>query len=153
MKYPKLGAFLGLAMINIQSGFFGQKAHARFDEEQLQKLEDHMAQESGENLQAQLNTLQQKYDALEISNTTLQTEKDGLQNAVTAALELNGLTAEVTAETTSSQAVELLGTTCKKYGSNENRHSFPANNGQTPPENGLIGGVVDMKDAHNQIEE
>ncbi|WP_265427866.1 hypothetical protein [Chryseobacterium sp. YIM B08800] len=134
MKYPKLSAFFGLAVLNIQSGFFGQKAHARLDEEQLQKLEDHMAQESGENLQTQLTALQEKYDALVTSNTNLQTEKEGLQNAVTAAIELNGLTTEVTADTTPSQAVELLGTKCKEYGASNNRHSFTKNDGKEKEE-------------------
>jgi len=152
MKYPKLTAFFGLAMINIQSGLFGQKAHARFDEEQLQKLEEHMAQESGENLQTQLNELQKKYDALNDTHTELQTANTRIQNALTAALELNGLTADVTSETTASQAVELLGTKCKEYGSSQNRHPFAKNDGKTPPENGLINNVVDMKDAHNQID-
>ena len=130
MKYPKLTAFLGVAAISIQNGFFGAKSHARLDEEQLQKLEDHMAQESNVDLQAQLNSLQEKYNSLSTNHTALQNSHTGLQNAVTAALELNGLFSEVTNETTPLQAVELLGTKCKEYGDSDNRHSFPNNDGK-----------------------
>lgn len=129
-KFPKLAAFMGIAVINIHTGLFGQKSHARLDEEQLQKLEDHMATEGGdEQMQVKLDELQKKYDALNSSHTTLQSNNTVLQTAVTAALELNGLTAEVTAETTPAQAVELLGTKCKEYGSSQNRHAFPNNDG------------------------
>jgi len=148
MKYPKLTALLGLATLAFHSSVWA-KNHVRLTEEECQKLEDHLeAQpenntEELTNLQTKFDTLQEKYNALEGSNSTLST-------AITTALELNGLTAE-TENATPEEAVALLGTKCKEYGSSENRHAFPKNDGKEKPENGLINNVVDMNDAHNKI--
>ncbi|UKB81248.1 hypothetical protein [Chryseobacterium sp. MEBOG07] len=124
MKYPKLTALLGLQTITIQSGLFGANAHTRLDEEQLQKLEDQLSIHGGD---AELQT---KFDALQKSFNTLKGEKDGLQSAVTQALELNSLTADLQENATSVQAIELLGTKCKEYGASNNRHNFPKNDGK-----------------------
>lgn len=123
MKYPKLAAALGLQTITISSGLFGANAHARLDEEQLQKLEDQLSASGG-------NTeLQTKFDELQTSFNTLKGEKEGLQSAVTQALELNSLTSDLQENATGVQGVELLGKKCKEYGSSINRHSFPNNDG------------------------
>lgn len=128
MKYPKLVAALGLPTINIQSGLFGANAHARLDEEQLQKLEDQLSAVAGDEV------LQGKFDELQQSFNALQTDKDGLQNAVSAALELNGLTKDLQADATGIQGVELLGKRCKEYGASKNRHSFAQSDGEEPEE-------------------
>ncbi|WP_300685506.1 hypothetical protein [Chryseobacterium sp.] len=123
MKYPKLAAVLGLQTITIQSGLFGANAHTRLDEEQLQKLEDQLSSSGGDDLQT-------NFDALQISFNTLKGEKEGLQSAVTQALELNGLTDQLKENATSINAVELLGAKCKEYGGATNRHNFVKNTGE-----------------------
>lgn len=124
MKYPKLAGIIGLQELTIHSGLFGANAHCRLDEKQLQKLEDHLsAGGATENLQT-------KFDSLQTSFNTLQAEKDGLQNAVTQALELNNLTSELQENATGLQGVELLGKKCKEFGASNNRHSFPPNDGK-----------------------
>lgn len=123
MKYPKLVAALGLQTLNIQSGLFGANAHARLDEEQLQKLEDQLSSVGGD------VELQTKFDELQNSFNTLQSDKDGLQSAVSDALETNGLTKELQKGATGVQAIELLGSKCKEYAGSKNRHSFPLNDG------------------------
>ena len=127
MKYPKLTAFLGIMAVNIHSGLFGAKAHARLDEESLQKLEDHLSEKGGEDIQQKLDNLQEKYNTLETANSSM-------KNAVTQALELNGLSAELSENATEADAVVLLGNKCKEYGAADNRHSFPKNDGQEKEE-------------------
>lgn len=152
MKYPKLTAFLGLATLNLHSGLFGTKNHYRLDEEQVQKLEDQLAAQGSEDVQKQLDDLQKNYDTLQSNYNTLETANTGLQNAVTQALELNELTDQLTDKQSVSEGVVLLGTKCKEYGTSNNRHSFQKNDGQEKNEDGLVNGVVNMNDAHNQID-
>ena len=128
MKFPKLTALLGLQSINIHSGW-GVKTHGRFSVEELETLENHLAQDNAtnENLQEKFNTLQQEYNKLNASHAEV-------KNAIAQALELNNLSEEMTEQSTEIDAVLLLGEKCKAYGSANTRHSFPINNGQETTE-------------------
>ena len=57
--------------------------------------------------------LQTKFDELQTSFNTLKGEKEGLQSAVTQALELNSLTSDLQENATGVQGVELLGKNVK----------------------------------------
>lgn len=123
----KLTALLGLTAITMHnSNIFGTgKNYAKLDEDQLQKIEDALAAEGGpdativENLQNEL--------------TTAQTAASGMEEAVTAALELNGL--QITEGQSAVEAIALLAQTCKEYGASKERgHSKPENNGKEKEE-------------------
>lgn len=150
MKYPKFTTLLGLSTLSFHSSMMG-KNHVRLTDEQCQQVEDHLSAEPENNqqqltdLQGQLTALQGKYDTLLESNTAM-------TNALDTALNLNDLKGQVGETATNEEAIALLGSKCKEYGSSDNRHSFPKNNGETPAENGLINGVVNMNDLHNQVD-
>ena len=149
MKYPKLTAFFGLATLSFHSSLMG-KNHVRLSEEECQKLEEHLsAEKPDENFQ--LSELQTKFDTLQNSYNTLSANNTAMATALDSAIVLNDLKGELGATATHDEAITLLGTKCKEYGSSENRHAIPKNDGITPPESGLINGVVDMNDAHNKI--
>ena len=149
MKYPKFTALLGLSTLSFHSTFGIGKNHIRLTEEEAQKIEDHLAAEKPEE-GSQLSDLQTQFDTLQNSYNTLNASNTAITTALDSALTLNDLKGELGATATTDEAIALLGTKCKEYGSSGNRHSFPNNDGQTPPENGLINGVVDMNDPHNQ---
>lgn len=150
MKYPKFTALLGLSTLSFHSSFMG-KNHVRLSEEDCQKLEDHLnAEKPDENLQ--LTELQTKFDALQNSYNTITEQNTAITTALESALTLNDLKGELGANATTDEAIALLGTKCSEYGKSDNRHTFSQHNGITAPESGLINGVVDMNDAHNQIE-
>ncbi|MGD1319541.1 hypothetical protein [Chryseobacterium sp. 2R14A] len=150
MKYPKFTALLGLSTLSFHSTFGIGKNHIRLTEEEAQKIEDHLAAEKPDE-STQLSELQTKFDSLQNNYNTLNESNTAITTALDSALTLNDLKGELGATATTDEAIALLGTKCKEYGASNNRHSFPNNNGQTPPENGLIDGVVDMNDPHNQI--
>jgi len=149
MKYPKLTSFFGIATLSFHSSMMG-KNHVRLTEEQCQQLEDHFAEEKPAENPEELTQLQSKFDALQENYNALETSNKGLSTAIETALNLNGLKTELGETATSEEAIALLGEKCKEYGNSNNRHSLPPNNGITPPDNGLINGVVDMNDPHNQ---
>lgn len=152
MKYPKFTALLGLSTLSFHSNFGFGKNHVRLTEEECQKLEDHLSADPPAENQQQLTELQAKFDTLQNNYNQLNATNTAVNTALETALSLNDLKGEVGATATTDEAIALLGTKCKEYGSSQNRHSFPANNGETPAENGLINGVVNMNDAHNQID-
>lgn len=121
MKFQKLVALLGLGTIVLDTNFFGnKKPFAKFDEEQLQKIEDALEEKD-------TSALEQKITEHETTISGLNTEKSGIENAVNQALQLNGL--ELPEGTTMADAVALLGTTCKTYGDSKSTHTIVQNDG------------------------
>lgn len=137
MKYPLLSNLLALATIDLQSNFFGnKKPSARFDEDQLQAIEDALA----------------KSDTAKIQNrvTELEEEQNTNQQALNDAFNLAGLKAEEMGSF--AEAIAALGARCDELGKSTNRHSFAAHDGKEKKEgDGLIDGYVDPNAAHNQM--
>lgn len=152
MKYPKFTALLGLSTLSFHSNFGFGKNHVRLTEEECQKLEDHLSAEPVADNQQPLLDLQAKFDTLQNSYNELNASNTAVNTALETALNLNDLKGELGATATNDEAIALLGTKCSEYGKSDNRHTFSQHNGITAPESGLINGVVDMNDAHNQIE-
>lgn len=150
MKYPKITALLGLSTLSFHSTFGIGKNHVRLTEEECQKLEDHFSADPSGNV-LEMSELQSKFDVLQNNYNTLNATNIAMGDALDAAINLNDLKGELGATATPEEAITLLGAKCKEYGTSENRHSFPNNNGITAPENGLINNIVDMNDAHNKI--
>ena len=143
----KLTALLGLTAITMHnSNIFGTgKNFAKLDEDQLQKIEDALETPAAETPDVEnLKT--------ELANAAA--AEAGMQEAVTAALELNGLTIEK--GQSAAEAIALLGATCKQYGESKERgHTTPENNGKEKPEpesEKLIEGFFDPNAPHNQID-
>lgn len=145
MKFPKLTALLGQAQIELHTSFFGNnKPFAKLDEEQLQSLENALEKND-------TSALTEKITEHEATIKTLQENKTETQNALDQALQLNEIS--VAEGSSSADAIVALGEQCKKYGSSENRHVAPKNDGEEKPENkeGLVDGYFDPKAPHNQI--
>lgn len=143
----KLTALLGITAITMHnSNIFGTgKNFAKLDEDQLQQIDDALDNPSTadasvvENLQSELSTAQ--------------LAESGMQEAVTAALELNGL--QLAEGQNAVEAIALLGAKCKQYGTSKDRgHQKPDNDGAEKPDdtNALVDGFYDPKAEHNQID-
>lgn len=143
MKFVNILLLLGLAEITLKAGFFGKKPSASFDEDQLKLIDEALAKNS-------TTDLEQRIAELEESNTSLQTSYDGLANVLEQALELNGMEPAKTPE----ESIEALGLKCKEYGTSKARHTLVGNDGQDsdPSDGGLIDGIFDPNDKHNQID-
>lgn len=136
MKFPKLTALLGLATLSFHaSNIFGQKSHVRFSEEEVQSIEDALAENPNEQLQEQLDTANQ-----------LNTET---AEAVKTAMETANL--EHQHQESLLDNIKFLGEKCKEYGESKDRHTFAKNNGEEEPTDELIDGYLDPKDEHNQF--
>lgn len=144
MKYPKLTALLGLTNISLHSGTFGLNSpFAKINEEDLEKIDNALAQENSERIR---NLIKDLAEAKEESKE-LQNKVESIETAVAGAMELAGLEAQETAEAN----ISLLGEKCKEYGNSNNRHSFPENSGNEELADGLVEGYLDTNDAHNQL--
>lgn len=146
-NYINLAMILGLSEITLQSGLFGNKNFAKFDEENLDALEKALANKDAEDLQAQIKQLEQEKASLEaqVSELSAQGEQlDQIQNAIEQALEVN----EIEASESFAESIEALGAKCKEYGASKNRHTFSNSDGKDgdPSGDGLIGGIVDPRD-------
>lgn len=144
MKYKLLTAILAVAQIELHSNFFGnKKPTAKFDEDQLQSIEDALAKTDTSALETTISTH-------EATIATMQTDKTNVENALSEAFSINGL--DMPEGASFAEAIATLGTKCKEMGSSNNTHSLPKNDGKEKPEgNGLIDGYFDPNDAHNQI--
>ncbi len=139
-KYKLLCAVLGIASVEMKAGFFGGKPFASFNEEQLQAIENALAEKTGVTAE-QLQQLQTNLQEQQQTNQAVET-------AVSAAMELNGLDAAGTVV----EQVELLGTTCKQYGEKTTTHTLLNNNGEeTASDDDLIDGYLDPNAEHNKI--
>lgn len=112
MKYPLLSALLAVSTIDLHSNLFGNKKPvAKLNEEQLQLIED--------GLEAKQNSDPGLED--------LQSEVTSAQDALSEALTINNITMPDGASL--SEAIALLGTTCKTYGEKGQSHTSPPNDG------------------------
>jgi hypothetical protein len=145
MKFPKLKGLTGQEAIDLHTNFFGnKKPFAKFDKDQLEKIE--AALETND-----VSGLTQKIADLDANIINLNAVQAETQNAIDQALQLNGIT--IPEGATTAEAIIALGAKCKEYGSSENRHVTPKNNGEEKPENNqsLIDGYFDPKAPHNQV--
>ncbi|MDR2205772.1 MAG: hypothetical protein LBE36_06430 [Flavobacteriaceae bacterium] len=121
MKFQKLAALLVLGSIELHSNFFGtKKPFAKFDEDQLQKIEDDLVEKD-------TSALDEKISEQEETIKGLNTEKSEIENAVNQALELNGIKIPEGASIT--DAVALIGQTCKTYGDSKETHTVVKTDG------------------------
>ena len=121
MKYKLLSAVLALASIELHSNFFGnKKPTAKFDEDQLQSIEDALEKNDTSALQATITTHEETI-------ATMQTEKTNVENALSEAFSMNGL--ELPEGTSVAEAIATLGTKCKEYGDSTDTHSIVRTNG------------------------
>lgn len=138
-KYALLATVLGLAEIQTKTHLFGQKATASFTEEQLETIEKALAEKDTSEFEKKIAQQWQQLD-------TYEQDAKQMSDAISKALELNGLTAKET----ETESIQLLGETCKAFGDKGNGHTPTPNNGKEP-ENGLIGGYIDPNDEHNKF--
>ena len=141
----KVLAVLGLTAFTFQNNFWGKKedAHVKLSQEQLEKI-DAALENAGTGDSAQtIADLQEKVSGLEQSETAV-------KEALTAAMELNGIAA--TENQTPVEAISALGAKCKEYGESKHTHSLPKTDGKDKADsNGLIEGYIDPNAEHNQL--
>lgn len=144
MKFPKIIALLGLTDVVMHSSLLSNKApHARFTEEELEKLENALSESATERLaelENQLTEANARATAYEKLNSDIAT-------AVVQAMETAGLPTQEGIE----ENLLLLATKCKEYGDAQNRHTFPENNGTDEPTNEYLHGYIDPNDEHNKF--
>ncbi len=144
MEFELLATVLGLSKISLKSGILGGKSFASFDETQLEAIEKALGGTQDAKLTAEIEKLKQKESE--------QAEKmKALKGAVNSALELNGLESEEGASLESS--INLLGETCKEYGSKQVVHTITGKPSQEVQTNddGLVEGYIDPNAEHNQM--
>lgn len=137
MKYAKLLAVLALNEIALKTPLMGGVAKVSLTEEQLEKIEQALAEKDTSALEKELATLKEEKNQWNEELSTLKT-------ATEKALADNKLEACETL----AQNITLLGEKCKAYGEKNNLHTPVPNDGK---EKSLYDGVVNMNDAHNQI--
>ena len=140
MKYAKLAAVLAVTEIVAKKPVLGGEAKASFTEEQLEKIENALAEKDTSALEQELATLKEE-------KSQYQEEVNGFRASVTQALTDNKLEASEDLNVD----IALLGKTCKEYGDARPNPTLPTNNGKEPKENELYDGVVNMNDDHNQL--
>lgn len=127
MKYKLLSAVLALASIELHSNFFGnKKPTAKFDEDQLQSIEDALAKNDTSALQNQITEH-------ESTISGMQTEKTNTENAISDAFSMNKL--ELPEGASMAEAIAILGTKCQEYGSSNHTHSLTHTDGIDKDEN------------------
>lgn len=155
MKYQKLTALLGLSEILLNAGIFGQKKpFAKLEEDELQKIEDALANVTEAETQQALNDAKEEITALKTKVTELegiilteQQQNADMANAVEQALQHAGLEAQGNFVSN----IAHLGEKCKEYGESKERHTFAENNGKDEVVDGYINGFIDPNDEHNQL--
>ncbi|MFJ1424863.1 hypothetical protein ACILFS_00930 [Capnocytophaga canimorsus] len=142
MKYAKLAAVLAVTEIVAKKPVLGGEAKASFTEEQLEKIENALAEKDTSALEQELATLKEE-------KSQYQEEVNGFRASVTQALTDN----ELEASEDLNADITLLGKTCKEYGDARPKPTLPTNNGKEPKEdeNGLIGGYINPQDEHNKL--
>ncbi len=142
MKYPLLVALLGLTQISFKAGIFGGEPSASFTKEQIEAIEQALRQNDNSILTQEIEKL--KRDIAEQQN-----KAEVLENAVSEALQLNGLEVSETVE----ESIRLLGTTCKKYGEKKAVHTLAAQDGKEAnlEDDALIDGYLNPNDEHNKL--
>lgn len=143
----KLLAVLGIQAFVFHNNFWGTgEAHVKLDNKQLQMIEDALEKKAGEN-KADENT--ETLADLQAQITGFQANETAVQEALTAAMALNGITA--TKGQSVAEAISALGTKCKEYGDSTETHSILQTDGLDKESgDGLQQGFFDPKAPHNQ---
>lgn len=134
MKYKLIKSALGVLDLSLQAGLFGGKPYVKFDEEQLDKIEKSLFDNSATELQE-----------LKATQEQILKKQEALENAIGMALKINNI--EPSGD--SVKNIENLGMKCKEYGESQNRHPFIPTDGKDRDlsnEDAFIGGVVDPND-------
>lgn len=144
----KLLGVLGLQAFVFHNNFWGTgEAHVKLDNKQLQLIEDALEKQGGENT---ANEDAQTLADLQAQVSGFQAKETAIQEALSAAMSLNGI--EATEGQSVAQAIANLGTKCKEYGDSNETHSIIQTDGKEKPSaDGLQNGFYDPKAAHNQI--
>lgn len=141
MKFIKLCALLALTQIELHSNFFGnKKPTAKFDEDQLQAIEDALEKND-------TSALDDKIKEHENTISSMQNDKNDIENAISEAFSMNGLT--LTEGMSVAEAIASLGTKCKEYGNSTNTHSIPPTDGVDVSDDD--DDDESAKYAHNQV--
>jgi hypothetical protein len=143
--FQKLLAVLAISAFEFHSNFFGnKKPFAKLDEEQLQKIEDALAEKDTSALE---KTIAEQANTI----TGLTTSATEIESAVNQALQLNGID-ELGEDTTIGEAIAALGAKCKEYGDATSTHTIVDTDGkEKPDENGLVDNWYDPNAEHNQM--
>lgn len=141
MKYEKLLAVLCLDAIAFKKPLFGGQEKASFSEEELQKIEDALAEKDTSALEKEIESLKEE------KSQYLQ-EVEAFKNTVNQALTDNNLS--VSEDVTAN--ISLLSKTCKEYGLKRPTPTLIPNNGQeNSDKQKLIGGYLNPEDEHNKF--
>lgn len=149
-KFALISALLGF-QLTTKKPLLGGEPVATLKEEDFGKIENEMERLQNQDFQGQLDQAELDRQDLEKQLNQANADKDALQTAVTTALEQNG----IESKGNDYDDILALGDKCKEYGASQNRHTFPSNDGkQADPSNedGLIDGVFNPNDRHNQID-
>lgn len=150
-KFTTLTTLLALGEIELNAGFFGnKKPFAKFDEDQLQVIEDALQKTDNTDLEKKVTDLEAEKIALEKSIFDQKAYQLKIENALEQALQINGLEPASNID----GSIALLGEKCKEYGDADVSHTLLLNDGhENPdPENSLQDGYYDPKAPHNQLD-
>lgn len=117
----KLLAILSIQAFAFHNNFFGGgKPFAKLDADQLQLIEDALEKTGTSEDASTIEGLQNQVTAFEANETAV-------EEALTAALELNGMQ-KVEGQSV-TEAIAALGAKCKEYGDSKATHSIPTTTG------------------------
>ncbi|WP_313091898.1 hypothetical protein [Chryseobacterium flavum] len=144
----KLLAVLGLQAFTFHNNFWGNgEAHVKLDNKQLQLIEDALEKNATEN---PANEDAKTLEDLQATISGLEANETAVQEALTAALNLNGI--ERKEGQSVAQAIADLGAKCKEYGDSKETHSIIKTTGvEKPSGDGIQNGFYDPNAPHNQI--
>ena len=121
----------------------GGEAHVKMTKEQLEKIDAALPEEGAQADAKTVADLQAKVNGFVDKETAV-------QEALTGALELNGI--EAVEGQSPAEAIAALGVKCKEFGDSTETHSIPKTDGVEKPDgNGLKEGFFDPNAEHNKI--
>ncbi len=135
----KVLAVLGLQTLTFQSNFWdkGGEAYVKMNKEQIEKIDAAIPDETPEGSE-DLAKLQGKI-------TGFQNNETAVQEALTAALKLNGI--DAVEGQSPAEAIAALGTKCKEFGDSKETHSLANTDGKDKNPDA----DQSAKYAHNQV--
>lgn len=135
----KVLAVLGLQAFVFHNNFFGGgEAHVKMTKEQLEKIDAEL-EKGGTGADAKtVADLKEQVSGFEA-------KEDAVQEALTAAMELNGI--EAVEGQSPAEAIAELGAKCKEFGEATNTHSLTQTDGKDKKPNADQSGNY----AHNQV--
>ena len=116
MEHKNVCAALALDKIDFHSNLMGKNPVAKFDESQVQLLDEALAKTVDTSALDKTINEQSQTIANHVTNET------AISNAVKAAFTLNGL--ELPENTSDADAIATLSAKCKEYGKSTNTHSL-----------------------------